>query len=111
MCIRDRGTNVLMPKMGYDIILDLVEKERITDMFLPPTAIYKLMEEPNIRQRDFSSLEYLGVGSAPMSIQKLKKAIDIFGPVLANGYGQTESPTCISQMRREFYFKDGISCR
>jgi len=101
------GTNVLMPKMGYDIILDLVERERITDMFLPPTAIYKLMEEPNIRTRDFSSLEYLGVGSSPMSVQKLKEAIDIFGPVLANGYGQTEAPTSISQMRREYYFKDG----
>jgi acyl-CoA synthetase (AMP-forming)/AMP-acid ligase II len=31
-----------------------------------------------------------------MSVEKLKRAIEVFGPVMMGGYGQTEAPTSIS---------------
>lgn len=102
------GTNVLMPKMGYDIILDLIEKEQITELFLPPTAIYKLLDHPKVKATDFSSLVTIGYGAAPISIEKLKEAIRVFGPVMQGGYGQTESPTCIAGLKKEDHFVDGV---
>ncbi len=66
-------------------------------MFLPPTVIYRLLEIPDLATRcDFSSLRYFLYGAAPMSVEKLKRALEVFGPVMMGGYGQTEAPTSIS---------------
>jgi acyl-CoA synthetase (AMP-forming)/AMP-acid ligase II len=46
-------------------------------------------------------------GAAPMSVEKLKKAITVFGPVMTGGYGQTEAPASISYMTPEEHFIDG----
>ena len=47
--------------------------------FLPPTVIYALLEVPGIETRDFSSLRYIMYGAAPMSLDKLRRAIEVFG--------------------------------
>lgn len=38
-------------------------------------------------------------GAAPMSIEKLKQALSVFGPVMFQGYGQTEAPGGIAALR------------
>jgi long-subunit acyl-CoA synthetase (AMP-forming) len=43
-----------------------------------------------------SSLRYFLYGAAQMSVEKLKRAIEVFGLVMMGGYGQTEAPTSIS---------------
>jgi len=48
-------------------VLKAIETTKITDIFLPPTAIYSLLEEPNIDSVDFSSLRNFLYGSAPIS--------------------------------------------
>ena len=45
-----------------------------------------------MRKYDYSSLEYFVYAAAPMSVDKLKEAIDVFGPVMAQCYGQAEAP-------------------
>ena len=40
-------------------------------------------------------------GAAPMSVEKLKQAIEVFGPVMTGGYGQTEAPASISYLPPE----------
>lgn len=57
--------------------------------------------------RDFSSLRYLAHGAAPMSVEKLKRAIEVFGPVLMGGYGQTEAFAAISFAMPEDRFQNG----
>ena len=69
----------------------------MTEFFLPPTVIYRLLDIPDLGKKvDFSSLKYFLYGAAPMSVEKLKQAIGTFGPVMMGGYGQTEAPTSIS---------------
>jgi hypothetical protein len=46
-------------------------------------------------------------GAAPMSVEKLKKAIAVFGPVMTGGYGQTEAPASISYLTPEEHFVNG----
>ena len=77
-------------------MLEQIAKRRVTEFFLPPTVIYRLLEVPGIEQVDFSSLKYFLYGAAPMSVEKLKKAIAVFGPVMAGAYGQTEAPASIA---------------
>jgi acyl-coenzyme A synthetase/AMP-(fatty) acid ligase len=73
-------------------IFESIERNRITRMFLPPTAIYALLADPAVRDVDTSTLRYFMYGAAPMSADKLKEAIDVFGPVMAQFYGQVEAP-------------------
>jgi len=82
------GTVVVMNRPDPLQLLDLIEKHRVTELYLPPTVIYRLLEIPGIEDRDFSSLKYFIYGAAPMSTEKLCRAIEVFGPVMFQGYGQ-----------------------
>jgi acyl-CoA synthetase (AMP-forming)/AMP-acid ligase II len=101
------GKVVVLTKPDPISLLDAIERERVTELFLPPTVIYALLETPDIETRDFSSLRYLMYGAAPMSVEKLRRAIDIFGPVMFQGYGQTEAPGSIAFLRPGDHFVDG----
>ena len=67
-------------------------------MFLPPTAIYMLLAHPRVRDADLSSLEYISYAGAPMSLDRLKEAIAVLGPVMNASFGQTEAPMCVTAM-------------
>lgn len=101
------GTVVILSKPDPGALLDAIEQHRVTEFFLPPTVIYRLLEMPGIEQRDFSSLRYFMYGAAPMSVDKLKKALAVFGPVMFQGYGQTEAPGAIAFMRPGDHYVDG----
>lgn len=101
------GKVVVMTKPDPGELLDLVTKHGVTEFFLPPTVIYRLLEAPGIEERDFSRMKYLMYGAAPMSVEKLRKALKVFGPVMLQGYGQTEAPGAISFLRPGDHFRDG----
>lgn len=101
------GTVVVLTKPDPASLLQVIERNRVTELFLPPTVIYRLLELPGIQTRDFTSLRYFLYGAAPMSIEKLKQAIGVFGPVMLQGYGQTEAPGSIAFLRPGDHFVDG----
>ena len=101
------GKVVVLTKPDPVALLDAIERERVTELFLPPTVIYALLETPGIKSRDFSSLRYLMYGAAPMSLDKLRRAIEVFGPVMHQGYGQTEAPGSIAFLRPGDHFING----
>jgi len=101
------GKVVVLTKPDPISLLDTIERERVTELFLPPTVIYALLEVPGIESRDFSSLRYVMYGAAPMSLDKLRRAIEVFGPVMHQGYGQTEAPGSIAFLRPGDHFVDG----
>jgi acyl-CoA synthetase (AMP-forming)/AMP-acid ligase II len=51
-----------------------------------------LLDFEDIKSYDYGSLRYFWYAAAPMSIDKLKEAISIFGPVMVQTYGQAEAP-------------------
>ena len=106
-CFARGGTVVVMSRPDPLGLLDAIETHRVTELFLPPTVIYRLLDLPGIEDWDYSSLRYLMYGAAPMSIEKLRRAIAVFGPVLYQGYGQTEAPSGIAFLRPEEHFIDG----
>jgi acyl-CoA synthetase (AMP-forming)/AMP-acid ligase II len=96
-CTARGGTVVVLTKPDPAQLLGAIQKHRVTEFFLPPTVIYRLLDIPDLAMTvDFSSLKYFLYGAAPMSVEKLKRAIAVFGPVMMGGYGQTEAPTSIS---------------
>lgn len=85
------GRLVLLEKPDPRAVLQAIHEHRITKLFLPPTVIYRVMADPDFHKFDLSSLKYLAFSAAPMSVPKLREAIERFGPVIAQAYGQTEA--------------------
>ncbi len=106
-CTAQGGTVVVVTKPDPALMLGAIAQHKVTEFFLPPTVIYKLLEIPGIEKVDFSSVKYLMYGAAPMSVEKLKKAIELWGPIMAGGYGQTEAPAGISNLRPDEHLVGG----
>lgn len=96
------GTVVVASRPDPTTLTDHIERFGVTEVFLPPTVIYRLLDSLDGQPpRDFSSLRYLIYGSAPMSVDRLKQALEVFGPVMTGAYGQMESPGSIAYLRPE----------
>jgi len=106
-CTAQGGTVVVVTRPDPSLMLQAIVQHRVTELFLPPTVIYKLLEVPGIEKVDFSSVRYLLYGAAPMSVDRLRKAIELWGPIMAGGYGQTEAPAGISNLRPDEHMVDG----
>lgn len=70
--------------------------DRVTHTFMVPTMINMLLAELEGRYRPLPDLLRLGYGAAPMAPARILKAMDVFGPVLQQGYGagETTSGVC-----------------
>lgn len=80
-----------------DEIFRLIEAERITKVvFVAPTMLKMLLASPACAAADCSSLRFLGYGGAPIHPDDLRAALERWGPVLCNVYGQGESPMTIT---------------
>ncbi|MGE5408829.1 MAG: AMP-binding protein [Syntrophothermus sp.] len=90
--LAEGGTIVVHDGVRPQQLLDSIERDRVTRLFLPPTAIYALLADPTVRGRDYSSLRHFLYAAAPMSVDKLIEAIEVFGPVMAQCFGQSEAP-------------------
>lgn len=92
------GQVVIQRKFDPAETLAAIEQHRISFIYLPPTAIYMLLDRDDVRDYDYSSLRHFIYGAAPTSAAKLKEAIEVFGPVMTQAYGQTEVPTSVAYM-------------
>lgn len=88
--------NILMSKLELDLVLDTIQKERVTTIWLAPTIIYFLLAHPNLAKYDLSSLRVLPYSSAPIAVERLKEALTVFGNVLVQAYGLVECPVISS---------------
>lgn len=92
LLLADGATIVMLPGFSDTRVPEAIQQHRVTHLFLPPTAIYMLLSGPEVRAFDYSSLQYFIYGAAPMSVEKLREAIEVFGPVMAQVFGQAEAP-------------------
>ena len=86
------ATQVVLPRADPLEMMQAIQKHSVSTLFLPPTAIYSMLAHPQVRAFNYSSLRHFIYAAAPMSSEKLKEAMEIFGPVMAQTYGQAESP-------------------
>lgn len=93
--------NVLLSKADPLSILESIERHKVSTLFLPPTIIYMMLAHPRIKDFDYASLRTLLYGAAPMSVDKLREALQVFGPVLAQAYGQSEALMMCTLLTRE----------
>ena len=85
------GTVVAQPKFEADGALDLIERHRVTTAFIAPTILQRLVDAQQERPRDTSSLRALILGAAPCPHALKVRAEAVFGSVLWEFYGATET--------------------
>lgn len=83
--------HVMLRRFDAGEVLRLVEAERVTRLHLVPTMATALLEHPDIRARDLSSLESATVGGAPAGPELLAELEAAFGCEIVQGYGLTEA--------------------
>lgn len=91
------GTLVLSSSTRPREVLDTLERERITSVFMPPTLIYAILDDETVRHRDWSALRHFIYSAAPMRSDKILEAQAVFGTV-ETSYGQTEAPAIIAAL-------------
>jgi acyl-CoA synthetase (AMP-forming)/AMP-acid ligase II len=75
----------------------LIDEHQVTQAaFLAPTMLRRVAEEA--RGRPLASLRSIVVGGAPLYQEDLRAAVDVFGPIVVQMYGQGEAPMTISVM-------------
>jgi acyl-CoA synthetase (AMP-forming)/AMP-acid ligase II len=97
--LAEGGTLVIQQGVNPPVMFDGIERHRVSRLFLPPTAIYALLDTPGVESVDWSSLQHFIYAAAPMSADRLVQAMETFGPVMAQTYGQAEAPmicTCLT---------------
>lgn len=94
------GSFHMLAGFDADAVLDYAEKEQISATFMVPVMIYRLCDAQRTKPRQVASLRTIFYGAAPMLPARLKDALEVFGPVFMQLYGQAEAPTCITWLGR-----------
>lgn len=94
------GSMVVLPGFDPEQVMATIEKYRITTMMLVPTMLYVLLDHPKLADYDLSSLQTVYYGAAAMSPTRLREAIERFGLIFFQFYGQAECPMTITVLRK-----------
>lgn len=89
-CLLKGGKAILT--RGFDLheFCQIVQEEKVTWTFMVPTMIYMLLDYPDRKKYDLSSLRTILYGAAPISVDRLKQAIEEFRPIFLQSYSQME---------------------
>ena len=70
--------------------LATIARERIEMTLMVPAMLQQVLDLEDVAQYDVSSLYCITYSAAPMPVTLLRRALDVFGPIFVNVYGQTE---------------------
>ena len=84
------GTVYVHRAFDAEATLKSIQADRITFVMLAPTLIQAMIDRPDIATYDLSSLRLVTYSAAPMPTPVVRRAIQVFGPILVQMYGQTE---------------------
>jgi long-chain acyl-CoA synthetase len=82
---------ILLPKFDVDTTLKTIQKQKPTLFPGAPTIYIGLLNHPNIKDYDLSSIDSCISGSAALPVEVQQKFEAVTGGKLVEGYGLTES--------------------
>ena len=72
------ATTVLVRDFVPELVLDILEHQRVTNAVLVPTMLKLLADVPGAAERDYSSLRSIAYGASPITTPVLKAALRTF---------------------------------
>jgi acyl-CoA synthetase (AMP-forming)/AMP-acid ligase II len=90
--LRSGRTVVILPRFDAGDWLRAVEQHRVSRTFMVPTMLQRILDHPELRSRDLSSLQQISYGAAAAPVSLIERALDALPHVdLMNVFGQTET--------------------
>jgi acyl-CoA synthetase (AMP-forming)/AMP-acid ligase II len=93
------GTNVMLPGLEVDALFTAIETHHVTATAVVPTIVYLMLDHPHRGDHDLSSLGTMIYAGSPIAPERLRDALDAFGPIFIQTYAGTE-PGYVSCMRK-----------
>ena len=87
------GTVIITKSSGFSIsrVLNIVEKERVTDIFLFPFMIYEMLNLPNLKDYRLQHLKTIYTGGDPLMPWAIDRAYELYPHTgIVQVYGLTE---------------------
>jgi acyl-CoA synthetase (AMP-forming)/AMP-acid ligase II len=72
-----------------------------------PTMIVMMLNEPDLKKYDLSSLKTIRYGASPIAPEILKRALDALGNIFIQGYGLTETLNPLTVLAKQDHILDG----
>jgi len=73
-------TTVLMQRFRRELLLDLIERHRVTGFIAATPFLQRMAKVQGVEDRDFSSIEWIQQGAAPLPVWLGRKICELIGP-------------------------------
>ncbi|KAG6495017.1 4-coumarate--CoA ligase 2-like [Zingiber officinale] len=95
--LRAGAATVLMPKFEMGVMLQVIERHRVSMAAVVPPLVLALAKNPEVEKYDLSSIRIILSGAAPLG-KELEDALRNRVPqaILGQGYGMTEAGPVLS---------------
>ena len=100
------GTHIMVPEFDPKKVMELMEKERVTLTNMIPTMLNLMVNDPSIKNHDFSSLRVMLSGGAPIAPEVVRKIKEAFGCDYIQTYGMTETAPYLTFSILKDYLKE-----
>ena len=90
-CLAGGSTLIVMPRFEPELMLDLIERHKITALPIVPPIAQAIIRNPGLAARDLSSVRLVISGAAPLRTEvqdTLSRTLDC---AVIQGYGMTET--------------------
>ena len=83
---------VILEKFDAALVLDVIERHRITNFTATPTMLARIAARPDVRRRDLSSIVFILQGAAVMAPSLMHTWFELLSPEqIVSAYGMTEN--------------------
>ncbi len=101
-------TLVLMRQFEVKEWMETIQREQATRAMLVPTMLKRVIDAPEFKRYDLSSLKVITYGAAPMPFEVIRKAIEVMPWArFINAFGQTETASTITTLGPEDHIIEG----
>ena len=90
------GTNVLIPRPEPLTLLQAIQKHRVNFFPAVPTMYVGILNHPDLKNYDLSSINGCFSGAAPLPVEVIKEFEALAGAQICEGYGLSETSPIVS---------------
>jgi acyl-CoA synthetase (AMP-forming)/AMP-acid ligase II len=101
-CVVQGATMYPLAVFDVPVVLDLVQRERITMLPGAPTVFQSILNHPELASFDLSSVRSSVTGAAVVPVEVVRQMREVLGiGTVVTGYGMTETTGTISMCRHD----------
>ena len=103
--------NVVLREFRPEAVLEVIEKEHVTIMFVVPAMLNFLLEHPLLAEVDLSSLRLVVYGGSAIPEDRLRAALSRMPCQFTQGYGLTETSPILCVLPPDDHVLEGPRAR